>query len=91
MLDNVHAVWCINFAHRLSERICAFQGVQAIIIAGSVARGFVLPYSQAIDETKKLLDDTLALAALHMPSIDTNQIRRQMEYICTAHSRAVRY
>jgi hypothetical protein len=54
-------------------------------------RVFGLPYSQAIDETKKLLDETLGLVESHIPSIDTTQVRQQLGYIRTAQWRSVSY
>jgi predicted nucleotidyltransferase len=44
-MDNVHARWRLNLAGQLAERMCAFAGVQAIVVGGSVARGYADEYS----------------------------------------------
>ena len=40
-----HSAWRVEFGRRLVERISTFEGVQAIVIGGSVARGYVDAYS----------------------------------------------
>ena len=42
---NEHAKWRIEFARRLSKHITTFDGVKAIVIAGSVARNYADEYS----------------------------------------------
>jgi len=42
---NPHAQWRIDLARQLAERLSTFNGVQAIVIAGSVARGYADEYS----------------------------------------------
>jgi predicted nucleotidyltransferase len=42
---NPHAKWRIDFARQLAERLVTFEGVKAIVIAGSVARGYADEYS----------------------------------------------
>lgn len=44
-MHNPHARWRIDFAKRLSEVLVTFEGVKAILIAGSVARGYADEYS----------------------------------------------
>ena len=65
--------------------------VKPVKIEERMRRVFALPYSQAIDETKKLLDETLGLVESHIPSIDTTQVRQQLGYIRTAQWRSVSY
>jgi len=45
LLSNPHAQWRLGVARQLAERIRAFPGVQAIIVGGSVARGYADAYS----------------------------------------------
>lgn len=45
VISNTHAQWRLDVARRLAERIRAFPGVQAIIVGGSVARGYADAYS----------------------------------------------
>ncbi len=42
---NNHAQWRLNFARRLAEKICQVPGVLAIMVGGSVARGWADEYS----------------------------------------------
>jgi predicted nucleotidyltransferase len=42
---NPHAKWRIGLARQLAERLSTFDGVQAMVIAGSVARGYADEYS----------------------------------------------
>ena len=65
--------------------------IKPVKIEERMRRVFALPYSQAIDETKKLLDETLVLVESHIPSIDTTQVRQQLGYIRTAQWRSVSY
>lgn len=44
-MSNPHTEWRIEFARRLAERFNDYQGIQAIVVAGSVARGFADEYS----------------------------------------------
>jgi predicted nucleotidyltransferase len=44
-MQNFHAVWRVDFAQRLVEGITPFQGVRAIVVAGSVARNYADEYS----------------------------------------------
>lgn len=44
-LSNPHIQWRLDIARQLVERIRAFPGVQAIIVGGSVARGYADAYS----------------------------------------------
>lgn len=44
-MKNQHAVWRIDLARKLAQSISLFQGVQAIVVAGSVARGYADEYS----------------------------------------------
>jgi hypothetical protein len=39
-----HAAWRVEFAQRLAEKIQPFQGVQAIVVAGSVALNYADEY-----------------------------------------------
>ena len=45
MTTNPHTQWRLDIARRLAERIRAFPGVQAIVVGGSVARGYADAYS----------------------------------------------
>lgn len=45
LTTNSHTQWRLDIARRLAERIRAFPGVQAIIVGGSVARGYADAYS----------------------------------------------
>ena len=65
--------------------------VKPVKIEQRLRLAFVLPYSQAVDEMKKLLDETLGLVESHIPSIDTTQVRQQLGYIRTAQWRSVSY
>ncbi|MFN2282109.1 MAG: hypothetical protein ACK2TZ_09620 [Anaerolineales bacterium] len=44
-MSNPHAEWRIQFARRLTDRFTGYQDIQAIVVAGSVARGFTDEYS----------------------------------------------
>ena len=44
-MQNAHTKWRIDFAQRLAKRLGTFEGIQAIVIAGSVARGYADEYS----------------------------------------------
>jgi predicted nucleotidyltransferase len=44
-MQNPHAKWRIDFAGHLAKRLETFGGVKAIVIAGSVARGYADEYS----------------------------------------------
>lgn len=44
-LYNPHTAWRIEFAQTAAQRIATFPGVQAIVIAGSVARNYADAYS----------------------------------------------
>jgi Domain of unknown function (DUF4037) len=45
MTRNPHAEWRIELARKLAERIVRFQGVRAIVVAGSVAHNYADQYS----------------------------------------------
>ncbi len=45
VFSNPHIQWRLDIARQLAERIRAFSGVQAIIVGGSVARGYADAYS----------------------------------------------
>ena len=45
MTTNPHTQWRLDIARHLAERIRAFPGVQAIVVGGSVARGYADAYS----------------------------------------------
>ncbi len=70
MTSNPHIKWRLDVAWQLAERIRAFPGVQAIVVGGSVARGYADAYSDLelpilwdelpTDETRLAL-----VAALH--------------------------
>lgn len=42
---NPHADWRIDFGRRIAGRLIPFEGIKAIVIAGSVARGYADQYS----------------------------------------------
>jgi hypothetical protein len=42
---NPHARWRLEFAHSLSSRLRHYAGIDAIVVAGSVARGYTDAYS----------------------------------------------
>jgi hypothetical protein len=42
---NPHTRWRLDFARQISERLRAFTGIRAMIVGGSVARGFADAYS----------------------------------------------
>jgi len=44
-MENPHVQWRIDFAKHLKERLLAFEGIKAIVIAGSVARDYADAYS----------------------------------------------
>src|SRR5512147_1156795 len=44
-MHNPHAKWRIDFAHQLAKRLEIFEGIKAIVIAGSVARDYADEYS----------------------------------------------
>lgn len=44
-MQNTHVKWRIDFARQITKRLAAFEGVKAIVIAGSVARGYADEYS----------------------------------------------
>ncbi|MBN1877959.1 MAG: DUF4037 domain-containing protein [Anaerolineae bacterium] len=44
-MQNPHTIWRIDFARKLAECIRPFEGVRAIIVAGSVARNYADMYS----------------------------------------------
>ncbi len=44
-MPSSHANWRIDFAVHLAKQLVAFQGIKAIVIAGSVARGYADEYS----------------------------------------------
>jgi hypothetical protein len=70
ILSNPHIQWRLDVAKKLAERIRTFPGVQAIVVGGSVARGYADAYSDLelpifwdelpTDETRLAL-----VAALH--------------------------
>jgi predicted nucleotidyltransferase len=45
-MQNPHVKWRIDFARHLAKRLETFEGIKAIIIAGSVARGYADVYSE---------------------------------------------
>lgn len=44
-MPNIHAQWRIDFARQLAKSLVAFDGIRAIVIAGSVARDYADEYS----------------------------------------------
>jgi hypothetical protein len=44
-MHNPHTSWRIGFAKQLAGRLLTFKGIKAIVIAGSVARGYADEYS----------------------------------------------
>ncbi len=44
-MDTDHTTWRLGVARRLAAKISAFRGVQAVVVAGSVARGYADAYS----------------------------------------------
>jgi len=74
-MQNHHAIWRIDFARKLAERITTFSGVKAIVVAGSVARNYADEYSDLEipifwdtlpDDTKRhAIVNTLNAAFLH--------------------------
>lgn len=44
-MHNPHTKWRIDFARQLASLLESFEGIKAIVIAGSVARGFADAYS----------------------------------------------
>lgn len=48
-------------------------------------QAFTLPYSDVIADTKRLLEETLALVELQFPRLDTMQTHRQLTYTRAAH------
>ncbi len=44
-MDTYHTAWRLDVARRLAAHISAFPGVQAIVVGGSVARGYADAYS----------------------------------------------
>jgi hypothetical protein len=62
-MDGFHSVWRLDLARQLAARISAFPGVRAIVVGGSVARGYADEYS---DLEMPILWET-------MPGDDTRQ------------------
>ncbi len=48
-MQNPHIKWRIDFARHLAKRLVTFKGIKAIVIAGSVARGYADQYSDLKD------------------------------------------
>ncbi len=44
-MQNPHTKWRIDFAQHIAQRLVAFEGIKAIVIAGSVARDYADEYS----------------------------------------------
>ncbi|MBN1454363.1 MAG: nucleotidyltransferase domain-containing protein [Anaerolineales bacterium] len=44
-MQNPHTKWRIDFARHLAKRLVTFEGIKAIVIAGSVARDYADEYS----------------------------------------------
>lgn len=44
-MQNPHTKWRIDFAQRLAKRLITFEGIEAIVIGGSVARDYADEYS----------------------------------------------
>lgn len=44
-MQNPHVKWRIDFAQQLAKRLVPFAGIKAIVIAGSVARGYADEFS----------------------------------------------
>ena len=44
-MPNPHTQWRIEFAQHLAKRLSTFEGIKAIVIAGSVARDYADEYS----------------------------------------------
>lgn len=44
-MQNTHVKWRIDFARQLAKSLMTFDGIKAIVIAGSVARGYADEYS----------------------------------------------
>ncbi len=44
-MQNPHAKWRIDFAQQLAQRLVTFEGIKAIVVAGSVARDYADEYS----------------------------------------------
>ena len=44
-MQNPHTKWRIDFAQQLAKHLARFDGIKAIVIAGSVARDFADEYS----------------------------------------------
>ncbi len=44
-MPNPHAKWRIDFAQQLAQRLVTFEGIKAIVVAGSVARDYADEYS----------------------------------------------
>ena len=74
-VSSPHAQWRIGLARQLAERLSTLNGVQAIVIAGSVARGYADEYSdleipifwdqQPDDVTRQALIATLPASFLY--------------------------
>jgi hypothetical protein len=45
LTQNPHARWRIEIAQQLTERLLPFEGIQALVVAGSVARGYADQFS----------------------------------------------
>jgi hypothetical protein len=45
LMRNPHARWRIEMAQVLTERLLPFEGIQALVVAGSVARGYADQFS----------------------------------------------
>ncbi len=44
-MQNLHIKWRIDLSQHLAKRLVTFEGIKAIVIAGSVARGYADEYS----------------------------------------------
>lgn len=45
-MQNPHTKWRIDLARQLAKRLVSFEGIKAIVIAGSVARDYTDAYSE---------------------------------------------
>lgn len=52
-------------------------------------RMYALPYEQAVEELRRLMDETLSLVEGQFPAMDTEAARKRISYVRTPHEAAV--
>lgn len=63
--------------------------IKPVEIEGRLRRSFVVPYPEAIEEMKKLLEETLGLVEHHFQSLDTRVVHQRLGYMRKAYPKPV--